>query len=64
MTREDAINELKMMAKEDNLTLEEEAMECLIMFYDGAGIDEDQVIAEFGNKTKDEIIEAYLNVYC
>ena len=52
------------MAITDNLTIQEAALESLVVFYDAAGIDAEVVIAEFGDKTKDELIEAYFDVYC
>lgn len=63
MTRKEAINEINDIANDMNVSFEEAALESIFMFYDAAGISEEQIYAEFGNLNSEQLINAYISIY-
>ena len=64
MTKEEVMQMIDEEAAEMNLSIEEAAIECLIMFYESAEFDEEMIMAEFDGMNKEQLLEACCQAYC
>ena len=64
MSRADAINQVKELSAEWEMSFEETVRDVIIDFYVAAGFYEEQIVNELAPMGEAELMEAFFNTFC